>query len=183
MRALYRSLVVTTLCVAVSVFMFDGVSHANGGSQVKLKVRAELEPFDTSPEPDAEGKARHNKKVNKKGVLKKDEFIATVEIPIDPASALGIVDRASAENADIRLILSRDGAPFAECLLEFREFDGDDEAKFKVDVRIKKGALREKKGACNVSTGPGVPDAQAGDVATARTGGIDFLQGTFERHR
>ncbi|WP_337286899.1 hypothetical protein [Candidatus Methylomirabilis sp.] len=61
---------VTTLCVALSVFMFEGVSHANGGSHVKLKARAELEPFGASPEPDAEGKARHNKKVNKKGVLK-----------------------------------------------------------------------------------------------------------------
>lgn len=196
MRALYKSLLVTTLCVAVSVFMLDGVSHAkkggNSGSKVKIDVRAELEPFDGSPEEDAEGKARHKKETRTRdGVTttKKDEFKATVKIPVDPASALGIVDEDAAEDADIRLILSRDGANFAECLLEFQEIEDDDEAEFKVDVRIKKGALREKKGMCTMTADGShvVPDAQAGDVATAThvaAGGTrtDFLRGTFEQH-
>ena len=48
MRTLYRNLLVPTLCVAVSVLMFVDVSHAkkggNSGSNVKVDVRAELEP-------------------------------------------------------------------------------------------------------------------------------------------
>lgn len=181
MRTLYKSLLVTTLCAAVSVFMFDGVSHANGGgSKVKLEVRAELEPFDGSPEPDAEGKARHKKETRtKNGVttIKKDEFKATVEFPV-PSLGLGIADEAAAEDAEVLLILSRGSSDFATCLMEFDEVE-DDEAEFKVDVRRRKGTLRERKGTC----GESVPDAQAGDVATATLNGTPFLRGTFVCHK
>lgn len=193
MRTLYRSLLVPTLCVAVSVLMFADVSHAkkggNSGSKVKIEVRAELEPIGTS-EPDAEGQARH-KNETRNGVIKKDEFKATVKIPF-PSSALGITTETEAENADIRLILSNTVGNFAVCFLEFDEIEDEDDegemAEFKVDVRIKKGAVQEKKGMCTLTAGGSVvPDAQDGAVATARhiaAGGTptDFLQGTFELH-
>lgn len=215
MRALQRSLLVTTLCFAVSVFMSAGAGHANGGSsgsKVKVDVRAELEPCGavapatvpcdpagTPPEPDAKGKMRHQKEI-RKGVLKKDEFKGNVKMRVHPASALGIVDEASAENADIRLILSRNSTDFAECFLQFDEFDDDDDeeeiqAVFKIHVRMKKGAVKVTKGVCDVDLGTagiqsGVPDAQDGDLATAtlvrnpadRTQDIDFLQDIFEQH-
>jgi hypothetical protein len=177
MQALYRSLLVTTLCAAVSVFMFDGVSHAKGGSKVKVEVRAELEPFDTSPEPDAEGKARH-KNETKKGVLRKDEFKATVKVPV-PSLALGITDEASAENAAVHLLVS--GSTSADCLMEFDEFDDDDDelqAEFKLDVRWKKSTVQDKKGTC----GESIPGAQDGDVATVTVNGTSILDGTFEVH-
>ncbi|CBE69448.1 MAG: hypothetical protein F9K13_09455 [Candidatus Methylomirabilis oxygeniifera] len=203
MQALYRNLLVTTLCVAVSVLMFDGVSHANGGhsvSKVKVKVRAELEPFDTSPEPDAEGQARHHKEI-RKGVIKKDEFKGMVTIPV-PSPDLGIT-RDNAKNADVRLILSHDTIDYAECLLKFGGFededddsDDDDEAAqahFRVHVRTKHGAAVAKKGTCDinlttVAVDLGVPDVQDGDLATItlvtdsnnRGTDIDFLEGTFE---
>lgn len=183
MRALYRSLLVATLCVAVSVFMFDGVSDAKkgGGSKVKLEVRAELEPFGSpAPEPDAEGKARHKKETRTKNdvmTIKKDEFKAAVEFPV-PSPGLEIADEAAAEDAEVLLILSRGGVDFATCLMEFDEVE-DDEAEFKVDVRIRKDTLRERKGTC----GGSVPDAQAGDVATATLNGTPFLQGTFICHK
>lgn len=195
MRVLYKSLVATTLCVAVSVFMFADISQAkkggSSGSKVKIDVRAELEPFGGSPEEDAEGKARHKKETRTRNgdtTTKKDEFKATVKIPVDPASLLGITDETAAENADVRLILSHsNGTEFAECLLEFDEIEDDDDdemqAEFKVDVRLKKGTVRDKKGTC----GGIVPDAQTGDVATARLAtdpgaSVDFLRGTFEQH-
>lgn len=220
MRALRRGLLVTTICLAVSVFLSAGVSHAKkGGSKVKVEVEAELQPCgassgttspcapgETPPEPNAEGEAKHEKET-KKGVVKKDEFKGKVKIPVDPASALGIVDEAAAEGADIRLILSRPSADFAECRLVFDEIeeedgeDGEDDdddavmAEYKVDVRIKKGAVQAKKGECTTMAGvPVVPDAKAGDVVTAtkvdlteaalnrslRTLDVDFLQGTFD---
>jgi hypothetical protein len=211
MRALRRRLLVTTICLAVSVFVSAGVSHAKkGGSKVKVKVEAELEPCGavapatspcapggTPPESDAKGEAKHEKET-RNGVIKKDEFKGKVKIPVDPGSQLGIIDEAAAEGADIRLILSRAGADFAECRLVFDEIeeeDDDDEvqAEYKVDVRIKKGAVQAKKGVCDMDLATadiqsGVPDAQAGDVVTAtlvvnpadRTLDVDFLQGTFE---
>lgn len=220
MQALRRRLLVTTLCLAVSVFMLAGVSHAKkGGSKVKVKVEAELEPCGavapatspcatggTPPEPGAEGEAKHEKETQK-GVVKKDEFKGKVKISVDPASALGIVDEAAAEGADIRLILSRAGVDIAECRLVFDEIEEEDDdddadkiqAEYKVDVRIKKGAVQAKKGVCdmNLATAAielGVPDAQPGDVVTAtlvhstetnsnpadRILDVDFLQGTFE---
>lgn len=205
MRALRRGLLVTTICLAVSVFLSAGVSHAKSGSKVKVKVEADLQPCGavapatspcdptgTPPEPGAEGKAKHEKET-RNGVLKKDEFKGTVKIPVSLTSALGIVDQTAAENADVRLILSRGGTDFAECFLEFDEVedeDGEIEAEFKVDVRIKKGSVQAKKGVCDTDLAiagiqSGVPDAQADDVATARivAGGTptDFLQGTFEK--
>lgn len=215
MRTLRRRLLVTSLCLAVSVFLSAGLSHAKkGGSKVEVEVEADLQPCGASalatspcdptgipPEPDAEGEAKH-KKETRNGVVKKDEFKGKVKIPIDPDSQLGIIDEAAAEGADIRLILSRAGADFAECRLAFDEIeaeDGEDRAEYKVDVRIKKGAVQAKKGVCdlNLTTAAidlGVPDAQAGDVVTAtlvnptetnknpadRTLDVDFLQGTFE---
>ncbi len=190
MRALYRNLLATTLCVAVSVFMFDGVGQANGGSsgpkKVKIDVRAELEPFDASSEPDPEGRARHHKEI-RKGVIKKDEFKAMVKIPV-PAPGLGITDETTAENADIRLVLSGAGVGSVECLLEFDEIEEDDDddelqAVFKIHVRMKKGELREKKGMCIMTGGSHVvPNAQDGDTATATVNGTPFLEGTFEQH-
>ena len=123
-------------------------------------------------------------------------------------------DRLAAEGADIRMILSRDDGTglftdFAECRLVFDEIEVEDEAddeegsevyaEYKVDVRIKKGAVQAKKGSCDVTTtgadgvvttAPGVPDAKAGDMVTAtlvvdqtdRTSDVDFLQGTFVPH-
>jgi hypothetical protein len=68
--------------------------------------------------------------------------------------------------------------------------------EFQVDVRIKKGAVQEKKGMCDVNLAnvdvagnaildSGVPDAQDGDMATATliknpTDRTNFLEGTFD---
>lgn len=198
MQTLCRNLLITTLCVAVSMFMFADVSHANGSgpvSKVKVHVRAELEPFNGSPEPDADGDVRHHKEARTKdGVtkIKKDEFKGLVKIQIDPASLLGIVNEDAAENADVRVVLSRNGIPYAECLLEFVEADDDDDedededegvqAHYRIHVRIKKGAVKEKTGMCILAdSSHAVPDALAGDVATATANGVAFLQGAFEK--
>lgn len=189
MRVLYKSLVATILCIAVSVFMFADISQAKKGgssgsssSKVKIDVRAELEPLDGSGEEDAEGQARHKKETrtrNGETITKKDEFKATVKIPV-PSPALGITDEASAEGAEVHLLVS--GSTSADCLMEFDEFDDDDDelqAEFKLDVRLKKGSVRDKRGTC----GGVIPNAQAGDMATATVnGGTAFLEGTFEMH-
>jgi len=201
MRVMRRGLLVTTTCLAASVFLSAGVSHAKkSSSTVKVKVEADLHPCGavllatspcvtggTPPEPGAEGEAKHEKET-KGGVVKKDEFKGTVKIPF-PSPALGIIDETAAEGADIRLILSRLGVDFAECRLVFDEIEAEDDdddvavmAEYKVDVRIKRGAVQAKKGECTTMAGVSVvPDAQAGDVVTATTLGVDFLQGTFEK--
>lgn len=191
MRALRRGLLATTICLAASVFLSVGVSHAKkASSTVKVKVEADLQPCGaatpptspcttggTPPEPGAEGEAKHEKETQK-GVVKKGEFKGKVKIPVDPGSKLGILNEATAKGADFRLILSHaNGTDFAECRLAFdkiEEEDDDDEvqAEYKVDVRMHKGAVQAKKGVCdvdltNVAIDSGVPDAQANDVATA----------------
>ncbi len=202
MRTLRRRLLVTTICLAVSVFLSAGVSYAKkSSSKVRIEVEAELEPCGaispatspcapggTPPEPNAEGEAEH-KKEGRNGIVKKDEFEAKVKVPVDPTSALGITDEAAAEEADIRMILSRDDGTglfidFAECLLildeiEIEEEDDDEDddddaeqyAEYKVKVGIKKGAVQTKKGVCDtdlLAAGiqSGIPDAKAGDLVT-----------------
>lgn len=194
-----KVLCLTICCLVISAFVLSGVGVAEAkSSAIKVRVEAELEPFGAPPpEPDAEGSARH-RMVIIEGVMTKNEFKGTVEIPV-PSPGLGL-DAANVADADIRLILSRTGADFAECRLEFQEIEEEmemeegvealvQEAEFQVDVRMRDGVLQEKKGVCDVDLltadiQSGVPDAQAGDVATAahvaadgtRT---DFLQGTF----
>ncbi|MBZ0170448.1 hypothetical protein MELA_02953 [Candidatus Methylomirabilis lanthanidiphila] len=200
MRTFYGSLLAAALCVAISVFMFAGVSQAKGGSpvsKVKVHVRADLEPFDTSPAPDAEGQARHHKEI-RKGIIKKDEFKGMVKIPV-PSPDLGIT-KENVEHADVRLILSRNNTDYAECRLKFHEIEAEDDdddggvqAHFSIHVRTKHGVPRAKKGTCDINLATiaidlGVPDAQAGDLATAtlvtdpnnRGADIDFLEGDFE---
>lgn len=210
MGVLRERLFATAVCIAVSAFLSAGVSEA--AKKVKIEVEAELEPCGaispatspcdpsgTPPEPGAEGTVEH-KQESQNSVVKKNEFKAEVKIPF-PSAPLGITDEAAAESADIRLILSHaDGSEFAECRLAFAEIESEDEdddeddsgvyAEYKVDVRIKKGVVQAKKGTCTLidPPGPGVPNAMAGDVATAtlvsdstnRILDVDFLQGPFE---
>lgn len=155
MQALRRRFLVTTICLAVSVFLSTGVSYARTSSSKvkakkitiieKVKVGAELEPCGavapaTSPcdstgtplESDAEGTAGREKQ-SRNGVVQKDEFKGKLKIPVDPGSLLGMIDELAAEGADIRMILSRDDGTglftdFAECRLVFDEIEVEDEA-------------------------------------------------------
>jgi hypothetical protein len=159
--------------------MFDGVSYAKGGgSKTKIDVRAELESTG-SPDSDVEGQARHRMETRTRDdvtTIKKDEFKATVKIPV-PSPTLGITDEASAEGAEVHLLVS--GSTAADCLMEFHEFDDDgEEAEFKLDVRLKKGSVQDKKGTCSGV----IPNAQAGDVATATVNGLTAADGAFESH-
>ncbi|MGH7769261.1 MAG: hypothetical protein ACREQP_17595 [Candidatus Binatia bacterium] len=156
----------------------------NGGGNQKVKLEAELEPCCNTPEPDVEGDSERKTKT-KNGVSKEERFKAEVEIPIP--NALGI-DESNAESADIRLILSRGGTNYAECQLVFDEIedddDGDIEAEYKLDLRIKKNGKEKARGSCDV----GLPDVQDGDLATAvlvvnpldRSQDIALLEGTYE---
>jgi len=181
------------LGVSAIVFMFfafaglaeakKGGNSGNGGGNNKVELEAELEPVAGTPEPDVEGDSERKTKT-KKGVLKEDRFKAEVEIPIP--NALGI-DEGNAASADVRLILSRGGANYAECQLVFDEVEDDDdglEAEYKLDLRIKKNGKTKARGSCDV----GFPDVQDGDVATAvlvvdpanRAADVVLLQGTYE---
>jgi hypothetical protein len=148
MRTLPKRLLVTTLCVAVSIVMLAGVSYAArrsaSSTRIKIEVEAELQPCGaigpatspcdpagTPPEPNAEGEAER-KKEGRNGIVKKDEFKGKVKIPVDALSPLGIMDEVTAEGANVRMILSRDDGTglftdFAECLLEFDEIEMDGE--------------------------------------------------------
>lgn len=188
--------VATTLCLVLSIFALTGVSLAKSSPVVETEVEAELVPCCGDPEPDAEGEAERDTRT-RNGVVQRDEFKAKVKVPVDPSSALGIIDQTTAENADIRLTLIRGDIAYAECALKFEEIEieaesalnGDDdddddddgeveiEAEYKVVVRsrLRKGVsvLQELKGTCDTNLGTlgiqaGVPDVQDGDMARVR---------------
>jgi hypothetical protein len=163
----------------------------------RTEVRADLAPCCGNPEANAQGHAER-KTVSKSGSIKKDRFSAEVEIPI-PSAGLGITDPTT---ADVRLILSRGGVAYAECFLvlddEAMDQEGDDDtpgatAEFQVKVMSTPRGEREIRGQCDIDLATagvqaGVPDVQAGDVATARvvdpstSTPVDFLEGTFVAH-
>jgi hypothetical protein len=155
--------------------------HGNGSEKVKLE--AELEPCCNTPEAGAEGESERRSKT-KDGVSKEERFKAEVEIPLP--NALGI-DQSNAQSADIRLILSRAGTNYAECLLVFDEIEDDNgeiEVEYKLDLRVKKDGTQKSKGSCDV----GLPDVADGDLATAvlvvnpldRSQDIFLLEGAYE---
>lgn len=203
----YTMAVIAALVPMVSILSLPSVSAADSGSD----LRAELVPCCNNPEPNADGDAER-KTQTKSGTLKSDAFKADVEFPV-PSTGLGITDPTT---ADVRLVLSRGGQDYAECFLARDDDsnnlksaqssgsdndgndDGDgDEVEFKVSIqlKVKKGTpvLTQKEGQCDVDLvtagiQPGVPDVQAGDVATTSvfdsttTTRTPFLQGTFAQH-
>ena len=181
------------------VFIPGGIGRAAGQAS-NSKLEAELQVCCGAREPDAEGNADHRKQIHK-GRINQERFKAKVKIPI-PSPELGISDASDAQNADIRMILSRNGTEVAECLLVLTETeeefeDGHLEGVYKVDVgrQLKKRGyvLHEVHGSCNTDPGtiggdPGVPAVQINDGVTAtrvvspadRSRDIDFLDGIFE---
>jgi len=192
--------VIAASFLAAAVLAAPSASSAkNGlGPATKTEVKAHLAPCCGSPEPDAHGDA-DRKTVSKPAGIHVDHFSADVEIPA-PSPGLGVTDPAL---ADVRVVLSRESIDYAECFLRLdadeTEGDEDDDAgatqaEFQVKVlfvdRHGSPLLKEIKGRCDVDLAtagvqPGVPDVEAGDVATASV--VDpatsirtpFLQGTF----
>jgi hypothetical protein len=189
---------------------YDDYEKKSKQSKVKVEVEAKMWPVGSPAiEPNAKGEAKHEQET-KNGALKKDKFEGEVKIPVGPTSGLGIVDEATARNADIRLLLSRAGASFAECRLDFYKIErkrGRVMAEYKVEVRMQSGAVQARWGECDVDVtnvdavgdaviDSGIPNAQANDVSTAllvdsteedlnpgdRTIDEDVLQGMFVVH-
>lgn len=177
-------------CLAFVTFASRGTGLAKDSSTVE--VEAELRPCCGSPAPQASGEAERKTKSKKGG--KEDEFEGKVKIPI-PSPGLEIFDRDDATIVDIRMLLNRNGSPYAECELDFdkvQEQKGQVRAEYKVKVRQRKGSLRHNKGQCDTALSTpgvqfGIPAVQAGDTATAtlvedpndRAQDRDFLEGTF----
>jgi hypothetical protein len=180
----WKRLGFTALSVT-AVLALAGAALAAPGQNSWARQKAELEPGATSPEPAADGEARHEAKTHK-GALQLHRLRARTEIPI-PSVGLGILTEEDAGAAVILMVLSRGGVPYAECTLELTEIESD-EAVYKVDVRLipRRGGpvLREQKGSCDldltVAVVPGIPDVQDGDTAAVTANGLTFLEGTFE---
>lgn len=182
--------IIAVLFVLVGLGLpFSKVQAKSSNSTVNTRFEANLDPCCGDPEPKAKGDAEHRTQTQK-GAIKDERFRAKVDVPIP--NTLGI-DESNAQNADIRLILSRGGVDYAECTLvlaaivqEFEDTGVVTEAEYRVDVRLKKGSVQSAKGSCN----PALPEVQSDDTATAtlvvnpadRTQDIDFLQGQFQLH-
>jgi len=180
-----RNYLFTTLVVGLALAASAGAASAkNGGSSSNIDLKANLDPCCAAASENNDGTAEYSKQTSK-GATKQERFRtqATVELP---SAALRIVDAATAQAADVRVILTRNNVDYAECALDFdviaQELEMEHgqtvlvrEAEFAVDIRnqLKKGNLvvRVGKGTCDVDlTTPGVqagvPVVQSGDTAT-----------------
>jgi len=184
-----KAIMLGTVWVALSLFVLSGAIYAKSSSStVVTKFETELEPCALCPEPEAEGDGKFILKTQA-GLVKDKTFTGKVELPIP--NTLGIIDATTAQSAVVHLILSRLVlgvlTQYADCTLAFAEIeqeleDGvlETEVEYKVDVRLKKGAVVNKKGSCVVNgIVGGLPDVLAGDVATVFVNGVQILEGTF----
>ncbi len=107
----------------------------------------------------------------------------TVQVPLGSATP-PVADATAAEALQLAVQLSRAGASFATCQLEFKKVDADSNlARYEVNVRKKsRKQLQERFGSCVLtSTGqPGFPLIKRGDVLTieGEENGT-FLDGQF----
>ena len=182
------SAVVLSMCLATSVgYAKSGPKGKSGNSSTEYE--AELEPIVAGPtlpavEPDAEGEVRYKLQVHK-GTPKTERFEAKVKIPF-PSANLGIIDQATAQSADIQLLLFSSLSPtahYAACGLDLAEIETEFEdgapktyAVYKVDVRkeLRNGKIRNREihGTCDIDSvlpdiQVGTPVPNAGDIATA----------------
>ena len=158
------------------------------GSPSRTEVAATMESSLWDPEPDAEGYLQRVT-LSSQGVVTNDRFRASVRVPL-PSLGLGIPTDASARTADIRLVMSRGGIPYAERRLVFARVQTEDETEAAYRLNLGKWpypARETARHAGPVPAGAPVPDVRRGDVATAvvvvdpydRTKDIEFLSGNF----
>ncbi|HUR72260.1 MAG TPA: hypothetical protein VMZ02_09745 [Candidatus Limnocylindrales bacterium] len=185
-------------CLGASVGFSDSGSKGSSGpssgskgksGNLQLKLEAQMEPLIVAPAtspiaPDAEGEAKYRKQIQK-GTIKTERFEARVKIPF-PSPALGIIDQASAQNADIQILLSSATTPtvaYASCALDLSEIETELEdgvtktyAEYKVDVRreLRNSSYRQRQihGICDVapatvSIEAGTPAPVENDIVTA----------------
>ena len=175
-----------TLVVGLALSAASGgvASAKNGGSSTSTEFKANLDACCAAASENNDGSAEYRKQTNN-GATKQERFRTQAKVEL-PSAALGIVDAATAQAADVRVILTRNNVDYAECALDFDVIDQEveiedgqtvivNEAEFAVDIRnqLKKGHLvvRGGKGTCDVDlTTPGVqagvPVVQSGDTAT-----------------
>ena len=154
------------------------------GGPARTEITASMEPALWDPEPEAGGCLRRVT-VRAHGVVTADRFRAIVKVPL-PSPGLGIPTEASARTADIRLILSRGGLPYAERRLVFVRVQSEDqaEAEYRLDLRRAPGPHPART--ADAPPGAGLPDLHRGDAVTAvlvvdpndRAKDIEFLSGS-----
>ena len=182
------SAVALSMCLAANVgYAKSGPKGKSGNSSTEYEAELEpaiVAPATTASEPDAEGESKYKLQVHK-GTPKTERFEAKVKIPF-PSTALGIIDEATAQNADIQLLLSSSLTPttyYAVCALDLTEIETEFEdgatknyAVYKVDVRkeLRNRKIRNRQihGVCDtdsVTAGiqAGTPVPTADDIATA----------------
>jgi hypothetical protein len=188
MRVRGQVVAVVLGCAVATLGVADAALAKKGGRETKTDVRARLQPCCSEPLVDGHGHVKHRTRLRADEVTR-DRLQVKAEFgPED----LGL-DETTAPLADVRAVFSRDGAPYAECVLVFDGIeaeDGDDadlEALYKADVEWRAGrGLRERKGTCDVDlltegVQAGVPAVQAGDHVSITVGaepGLPVLEGT-----
>jgi hypothetical protein len=180
--------------VVFTAFWLLSLLFITAGTSVAkdIRVRAKLEPCCGNPEVAAEGDVR----LRVRGIIvRRLRFGVGVGFPI-PSAGLGITTPDEATNADVRLILDREGNAYAECFLDVDAVT-ETRAEYKVDLRLlgvgTQKILQERRGTCDVDlTTPdidaGIPLIFPGDLATVtlvtdpqdRNLDLDFLDGIFD---
>lgn len=120
---------------------------------------------------------------------KKNEQKLSVKVRIPEGSSPLIENLEQAQALQLTAQFLRDSAVYAECDFVFDDHSDDEDPdatniyEFKVDVRTKKGVLREKKGACVIDPAgaatSGVPEVKRQDsIKILEDSAGEFLTGT-----
>ena len=153
----------------------NGKKKDNVRRTERTRIRASLSPVEGSTTA-ATARLKYHRRAQRKKTIA--EYSLNLRIPL-PSTQPAISDEATAEAQEITVQFSREGVPYAECNVPFKNADlTDDEPKANYRSRIKlrdragkSARIKAKKGAeCDVDllepgVQEGVPELQAGDRA------------------
>jgi hypothetical protein len=151
------------------------------GRENKSKLSVRLRSDDVGVRPS--GKAEFESK--------KKEQKLSIKVKIPEGSSPLIESLEDAEALLLKAQIVRDSAVYAECDFELDDDSNDDDDQevniyeFKVDVRTKKGTLREKSGSCVIDPAgaatAGLPQLKRRDTVTIiEDAAGEFLTGTIK---
>lgn len=204
-QVLTRSICSIAVCIATGIIAFQSSLALAGSIPSKPKptpivmaprvnvysavIEGTIEPSVNGQAKRIEVKSQNSARLGSAHALpsmSKDAFEGAILIPVWSPS-LNITDEATAKDAEVNFLLSHEGAPYAECILDFSSIEkntGTVGVLYRLAVRDIGGHLQERFGVCDrdlTKSGmqPGVPKVQADDEVSAEVAGIPIALGTF----
>lgn len=175
------------LIVIITGVVNDAIADCGENTEV-TRLSTTLSPAEGV---DTQGKGRVHWTSKEKGEKTRDRLQAKVVIPV-PSTVPLVGTEQDAQQLQIRLVLSHEGAAYAQCFLNSLKVDEETEESrearyhLHVEQKVHHGTIKSviHRGSCDIDLAQdgiqdGIPRPVAGDMLDVDAGGAVFLHGQF----